>query len=285
MSYKIRHYLKQLLNSALEIQALTWFAKPLIEVHAEAYSDYLGKLKEEDERQFFESYSHLLPPCVSWGPFKGLKYPFMQSLHSTLFPKLLGYYECELHDSVEAFLRLQPETILDIGCAEGYYAVGFALSAPDSTVLAFDIQPEAREKTAEMAAANGIEESGKFQIHEEANKQTLLQLDSDKRHFIFSDCEGFEDLLFDAEVIEHLKRSLFIIECHDFIHAGISERLQERFELTHEVQQIASVDDHFRYQLINHEELKKIPLEDQIRLLAEKRPAQMNWLVCKPLKS
>jgi len=33
----------------------------------------------------------------------------------------------------------RPTVFLDVGCAEGYYAVGFALSAPETEVFAYDI--------------------------------------------------------------------------------------------------------------------------------------------------
>ena len=64
---------------------------------------------------------------VSDGPFKGLKYPEYISCGSAIYSKLLGTYEAELHDFIYSILRQDLEILVDIGCAEGYYAVGFAI--------------------------------------------------------------------------------------------------------------------------------------------------------------
>jgi methylase of polypeptide subunit release factors len=64
---------------------------------------------------------------------------------SILVPKLLGSYEAELHPVLDQVIRNNYETIIDVGCAEGYYAVGLALSLPTTHVHAFDIDSRARE--------------------------------------------------------------------------------------------------------------------------------------------
>jgi hypothetical protein len=63
---------------------------------------------------------------VQSGPFKGMKYtrPTVLSRHAT--PTLIGQYEREIYPSLmEAAGRV--EAVIDIGHAEGYYAVGLAL--------------------------------------------------------------------------------------------------------------------------------------------------------------
>src|SRR3954471_17960548 len=59
---------------------------------------------------------------VSGGPFAGPTYPARPPL--PLAPKLLGIYERELHGAIEAAIRAAPETIVNVGSADGYYAVG-----------------------------------------------------------------------------------------------------------------------------------------------------------------
>jgi hypothetical protein len=55
-----------------------------------------------------------------------------QAVGSALIPKLLGCYEAELHGVIACALNTTYDTIIDIGCAEGYYAVGLALHFPDT---------------------------------------------------------------------------------------------------------------------------------------------------------
>lgn len=170
-----------------------------------------------------------------------------------------------------------------MGCAEGYYAVGLAKLFPDSTLFVFDLLPEAREKTAQLAKANGIEISPNFQIKEACLSEDLMSLNPDFRHLIFSDCEGFEVELFKPKVINHLRNSDFIIEVHDFIFPGVCDELRTRFSQTHRVEIVQSIDDIYRYRLLDDSELLKFSKSEQIRLLSEKRPAQMEWMICHSL--
>lgn len=254
--------------------------KPIAEVNAEIY---LSKKREEfDQRQgeIYERYKYLLSNTIKNGPFKGLQYPFLKSIHSTLYPKLLGYYELELHGIFPQIFKKTYVSIVDVGCAEGYYAVGLAKKFPSSTVFAADLLPEAREKTEQMANFNGLKVSDKFHVLEKVDTEFLLGLDPAQMHLIFSDCEGYESNLFTENVISHLSSSDFIIELHDFIIPGISDLLKKRFESTHQIKVIQSIDDVFRYREIDDEEIGKIPLLDQRKLLAENRPSQMEWIYC-----
>ena len=43
------------------------------------------------------------------------------------------------------------QTVVNVGCAEGYYAIGMARLMPNSLFLAFDINPKAIECCRELA--------------------------------------------------------------------------------------------------------------------------------------
>src|SRR4051794_40351820 len=64
-------------------------------------------------------------PQVQTGPFAGLEFA-RASAEGCHVPKLLGCYERELHGLVEAAVADGYDDIVNIGCAEGYYAVGLA---------------------------------------------------------------------------------------------------------------------------------------------------------------
>ena len=48
------------------------------------------------------------------------------------------------------------ETVLNIGCPEGYYAVGMARHMPATRVLAFDLNPVAQQTCVVLAAKNDV---------------------------------------------------------------------------------------------------------------------------------
>jgi len=68
---------------------------------------------------------------------------------------LLGTYELELHSVIEEAIAKRFERIIDIGCADGYYAVGLAMRT-NATVYAFDCEPREREYCRQMALTNGV---------------------------------------------------------------------------------------------------------------------------------
>ena len=94
-------------------------------------------------------------PQVMSGPFAGMHYVETAS-EGALMPRLLGSYESELHPHLAAFAQAGLDCVIDVGCAEGYYAVGLARMMPEITVYAFDIDPIAREACAALAQKNEV---------------------------------------------------------------------------------------------------------------------------------
>jgi hypothetical protein len=72
------------------------------------------------------------------GPFKGIKWiPEDDNNAKFDIPKLLGIYERELSNCMERVCALNFSLIIDVGAAEGYYAVGLAARNPASKIVAF----------------------------------------------------------------------------------------------------------------------------------------------------
>jgi hypothetical protein len=175
---------------------------------------------------------------VQAGPFAGLTYaPDVATperlLSHALLPKLLGSYEEELHDAVSA---LSPDTysrILNIGCAEGYYAVGFARTESHVPILAFDTDPEARKLFASMAHQNGV--TDRVTLGSECTVEYLKQL-ATERALVISDCEGCERYLFSPQMAPYLRTCDLIVELHDCVDPTISRTVPPPFAATHQVQ-------------------------------------------------
>ncbi len=228
--------------------------------------------------------SDLFPdPTVAGGPFKGLKYQQAQSFGSALLPKLLGSYESELHPVFEEMFANDYATIVDIGCAEGYYAVGLGLKFPKATVYCFDIEPCARDLCFELAKANGLEK--RIHIGGFCDQAVLRNIELGEKALIISDCEGYEGVLFTSEIAALLARHDLIVETHDFIDINISSKVRHAFRDTHQIRSFKSLDDIEKAHRYRYSELDKYDLDTRRLVLGERRPAIMEWLVMTPVRA
>jgi methylase of polypeptide subunit release factors len=84
-----------------------------------------------------------------------------QSAEGCHIAKHLGYYEQPLQQFIEETINLAYLTILNIGYAEGYYAVGMARRMRNTQVLALDLNPKAQEVCIAMAQKNGVSDGVK----------------------------------------------------------------------------------------------------------------------------
>lgn len=216
---------------------------------------------------------------VKNGPFAGMRYPDFDSCGSTLYPKLLGSYENELNDVLKHILSQNYSRILDVGCAEGYYAVGLALRLPKVKVVAFDIDARSRALCHAMAKLNKVEEI--VEVRSSCTAELLAAFPFKERTLIISDCEGFEKKLFTAGNVANLKNCDLLIETHDFVDMSISPYLHDLFKATHDIQCIQSVDDIIKAKTYSFKETEMLPLPMKRKIFAEGRPSIMEWLFLK----
>jgi SAM-dependent methyltransferase len=184
----------------------------------------------------------LLEPVVKNGLFKGLKYPVFEAAGSAVYPKFIGSYESELTPVFTTIIKQGYDTILDIGCAEGYYANGLALTNPQARVYAYDVDERARRICEQISKLNGLE--GRVIIGSKMDAAGLGAFDlAGRKTLIISDCEGYEKALFTKQNISNLKNADVLIEVHDLFDMTISGYLKEIFNSTHHIQVLSSVDD------------------------------------------
>jgi hypothetical protein len=175
-------------------------------------------------RQFIATYGD----AVLRGPCEGLRYPAERILS---LPKRLGAYETEIAPWVSAGIAARPTRFVDIGTADGYYAVGFARHG--IPVEAFELSRTARWEIEELAALNGT----RVTIHKKATARRLLGLDLDGA-FVLSDCEGAEVGVLTPEVVERMRTATVVIEVHDQLAPGAEATMRERFAGTHHVDRV-----------------------------------------------
>jgi hypothetical protein len=216
------------------------------------------------------------PKEVCNGPFKGMKYVF-DSVGSSLYAKVLGTYEMELFVFVERLCQRSFDILIDIGCAEGYYAVGFARRMPTLTVHAYDTDKTALKLLRRLAEANGVADRitlGGFCKHDKLN--SLLQ--KYKSPLIISDCEGYEKLLIDPDKAHELLRSTILVELHDHLVEGTSEKIRERFVNSHTIE-VAKARRRSAEDLGSNFRLSR---EEAEAVIQEGRTTQQKWYLMTP---
>lgn len=215
---------------------------------------------------------------VQAGPFAGMRLPAGSSWGAReRHLKLLGLYERDLHAAIEAIVARAPNLIVNIGCAEGYYAVGLALRVPGASIAAFDADPQSAALCAEAARANGVADRVKVGglCTQDALEALLRAAD---RPAVIMDCEGCEAELLSGASADFWSHCDLLIECHDFVVAGVTEKLARMLESTHRVTRIrqGARDPHGIRDLIPCTELERWMLMD------ESRPEPMFWLHATP---
>jgi hypothetical protein len=211
---------------------------------------------------------------VQSGPFKDMLLPLDSSWgEGDLVPKLLGAYEAELHPAIERAIARQPDVVINVGCAEGFYAVGLARRLPHAHVHAFDISEAAQKVCAGAGAENGV--GDRLTVHGRCEAQDLVRLVGDaKRALLVIDCEGFELDLLTPDAVAAMGHCDLVVECHDFMNRTITPTLKARFEPTHEVAMVREGprDPSAFPQLRNLNDL------DRWLCVCEFRPEMMYWM-------
>lgn len=249
------------------------------------YQEYnVNKILDTKDRVYKKLKIEFNDSQVKYGPFAGMKYPELEGVGSELFPKLLGCYEVELFDWLDKIQVNQYDKIINVGCAEGYYAVGLGMRFPQSTIYAYDLSERARELCQEMGDKNGI--TKRLKVHSKCTAQTLQKLDFGKRSLIVCDCEGYELELFTKENMGNLGNCDVLIELHDFINPAITATLLPLFSATHDVEIYRSMDDDLKIIHLSekYKELSKLNEYEKKVALGEMRPTTMEWAYLTPKK-
>ena len=230
-------------------------------------------LQEVFGRQRTKYVTRSLTSEIGWtvqsGPFEGMRY-VPEAVGSTLVPKLLGCYESELHSTINLILKNNHQKIIDIGCAEGYYAVGLALKNPTAVIHAFDIDATGRTLCNEMARINGVD--GRVITQKECTHQDLQTL-ATPGCLIICDCEGCELELLQPSAVPALADCDLLVELHDVLKPGLTNELLGRFKPTHEIQLIDTQDRDPRA----YAHLQRFSRVNQKVAVSELRDGPMQW--------
>ena len=252
-------------------QAVGWQATPPTPGHLNELLRFLGRWRS---RMLARTYIAREGTRIHQGPFAGMQY-VDHATEGALIPRLLGTYESELHPHLAAFAAQDLDCVIDVGCAEGYYAVGLACMMPGVVVHAHDIDDKARIACAALAARNGVADrvliGGEFPpdgFEDFAGRRVLVMVDA----------EGAEDDILQPALSPSLATMNIIVETHDLYKPGVKARLIERFSPTHDIVEVHQQPKVFDMPWW----LQDLAHLDQLIAVWEWRAQPTPWLVMTP---
>jgi hypothetical protein len=206
------------------------------------------------------------------GPFKGMLIHFPLREHGVLLPKIIGCYEQELHPYILTAANKAYAQIVNIGCADGYYAIGMARLMPHSTIYAYDLDTVAQERCQSNAEANGV--SKRINVLGEFSGENFSDF-LPQQTLIICDIEGAEEELLDPLKYPSLLHLDIIVEMHDVFRPGLSQRLMQKFASTHDISFIENKPK----QVTLPDSLKSLTEFEQLLLTCELRTGPTPWAV------
>lgn len=219
---------------------------------------------------------------VQDGPFKGMRY-IGRAYGSVYFPKLLGIYEREIYPYLDRVIPHGHDVMVDIGVAEGYFAVGLAFkqSAP---VVGFESDPDAARAANDLARLNGV--SDRVEIKGLCTPSILQStLQPAASPFLMCDVDGYETELLSATRVPALTKTTMLVEIHEFARPGVTAELFRRFGATHVMEVVwqtprTAEDYPYRDGWVGW-----VPERFLHTQVEELRPHEQSWLWLAPLEA
>jgi len=175
---------------------------------------------------------------VQAGPFTGLRLaPSFLWGDANIGAVVLGCYEQQLHGVVEELIAADPDLVVNVGSAEGVYAIGLARRLPKAHVVAVDVEPDAEEAIRANAELNSVGDRVRFALAW-GPSQLEAALALAERPAVVFDCEGCEFELLDPVKVPSLGRARLLVEVHEQAHPGATETLRSRLDPTHRVVEV-----------------------------------------------
>lgn len=164
---------------------------------------------------------------VTYGPFSGLQLQWNSSWGAkSRGTMLLGIYELEvLRELIETSKNYR--YFIDVGAADGYYALGVLVGEYFEKSFCYEASRNGREVIKVNAEINGL--SDRVAIRGKATSDFFLDFKEDLRDdsVVLVDIEGGEFQLLTNEALFAFRKSVVIIEIHEFmVPVGKSELLE-----------------------------------------------------------
>ncbi|HZT86895.1 MAG TPA: hypothetical protein VFA12_02930 [Stellaceae bacterium] len=174
------------------------------------------------------------------GPFRGMTLNLSPLSQRYMVGYILGTMELELHGVLDRIIARGYRSIVNVGAADGFYAVGLALRMPTARVEAFEMQSALHPVIMQTARTNGVADRitirglcGPSELREALRETPAPRL-------VLMDAEGAERDLLDPERVPELAGADVLAESHDVFVPGITETLIQRFQASHDIERYSS---------------------------------------------
>jgi hypothetical protein len=215
---------------------------------------------------------------VLTGPFRGLRY-LDEIVFGPITPKWLGSYECEIQDTIEAICPREYRQIINLGCAEGYYAVGLARRNSNCRVFAFDTDPLSRIQARRLARINNL--SDRITVRGRCAHDELRRLAVNRSLFLV-DVEGHETVLLDPSKVPGFRQADILVEVHAVDASNdpstTESLLRDRFEMSHTIERRIPSDRSAWIRLNSHIWHGRLTPAEVLNATNEYRSGRQFWL-------
>ena len=221
---------------------------------------------------------------VVGGVFKGMRY-HGEAVCSVAAPKIMGTYESELAPFLQKWSAIPFRHTINVGAAEGYYAVGCAMLWPQAIVTAFESSEQGRTLLTRNVELNGLRSRVKIMRH--CGPQ---QLDAATRNgeptLVIMDVDGAEGNLLNPAEVPGLVNAYIIVEIHDFIDEQLGEIVSSQLKSTHVIEEVRTQTRILRDFHEPRALWLRFWLLPYLKQYAEElRPGPTRWFCCTPITS
>ena len=237
----------------------------------------IDRIIEKKRTQLGTKVSNIYNNSVQQGPFKGMiisDHQFWGSGDKS--SKILGLYEKEIQDLlVEIQKNKNYSTFIDIGGADGFFAIGSVVNKLFNNCEVFEISKKGRNSIKINSKKNNVLDQ--VNINEKATKKSVLELENIGDAVILCDIEGGEYELFDEDFIDKVHPSELIIEIHKNKNKSLPE-FENRFNKKYLLKKILQEPRSLK----NFNELKNFNDNNRALLVSEGRSYIQEWWYLSP---
>jgi|TARA_B110000003_G_scaffold266448_1_gene293436 hypothetical protein len=222
---------------------------------------------------------------IQYGPFKGMLLSRGDWWGKIDRPSMIyGFYEQEVLESLTKD-RGKFKTLIDVGAADGYYAIGGIISKTFEKSICYEIAEEGQNQIRKNAKLNNV--SDKVEIRGEAKRNFHDDFSQEElsSSIILMDIEGVEfDLFAQREDFLKLKHSTLIIESHALYFDDGDIKQQNLISMAQEFFDVTELKTGLR-DFSNFTDLRKYSDSDRWLMCSEGRGELMSWLRLDPKKN